>query len=409
MRRRLVVLGASLAVAACADPVAPPLADGRTPPDTGPSTTPSVAAATTAPALFARFVALGTSNSMGVQAAGIFAAGQRAAWPAELARRVGVPFSLPLIEDPGCGPPLQPPLAANLALVAAFGDDLVTAVMNFCMPLRDGVTLPANNVAISGANVHDALYTTPEIEGAHVPRKGVLYSRVLRPGQTQVAAMLEQKPTFVSVELAANEVLPASTGRIEAMTPFADWARDYDEVLVKVKSTGAGAVLVGLPNNAAQFPSIRRAREFFNEWPALLGLGISVSLNCYFSSNYLFIPGYLLTLVSKAPTTATCSNVPGAVDYVLTSSDINAINARLAQMNARMQQRAFENGYAYFSLESVYGLPKPRLSVIDLLFSSNPFGPNISLDGVHPSAAGQAILAKAAAQAINATYGVSIP
>jgi len=406
MRRSLFAFGAALALAACTDPVAPP------PPPDGPSpenAAPSVTVAATAQTLLARFVSLGTSNSQGVQSAGIFATAQRAAWPAELARRAGVPYALPLIQDPGCGPPLLPPLAVNLALVAAFQDDLVTGVMNFCMPLRDGVTLPTNNVAISGAKVRDALRTTPEIEAARVPRKGELYRRVLLPGQTQVTAMVAQKPTFVSVELVANEVLPASTGRIEAMTPYAEWERDYDEVLAAVKSTGAGAVLVGVPNDAAKFPSIRRAREFFNEWPALLGLGISVSLNCYFSSNHLFIPGYLLTLVSKAPTTATCANVPGAVDYVLTASDISAINARLAQLNARVQAKAAENGYAYFSLESVYGLPKPKLNVIDLLFSNNPFGPNISLDGVHPSSAGQAILATAAAQAINARYGVAIP
>ena len=407
MRRSLPPLGALLAVAACTDPVAPP------PPTATPSVPiSSVAGASvtlTAQEMFARYVALGTSNSQGVQSAGIFAAAQRAAWPAELARRVGVAFTLPLVEDPGCGPPLLPPLASDFVLVGAFGDDLVTGVMNFCAPLRAGVTLPANSVAISGAKVRDALRTTPEIEAAHNVRKGMLYSRVLPPGHTQVSAMLAQSPTFVSVELAANEVLPASTGRVEAMTPYADWERDYDEVLAAVKGTGARAVLVGLPNNAANFPSIRRAREFFNEWPDLLALGVTMSLNCYFSSNYVFIPGYLLTLLSKAPTTGTCANVPGAVDYVLTSGDIATINTRMAQMNARMQAKATENGWAYFSLDAVYGLPKPSLDVVNLLFSNAPFGAAISLDGVHPSTAGQAILAGAAAKAINAKYGVAIP
>lgn len=400
MKHALALVAASVALAGCSDPLSP----NRT--VRAPSR-PNFDAVT-AQDIFQRYVALGTSNSMGVQSAGIFAAAQRAAWPAQLAGRVGVPFSLPLVQDPGCGPPLLPPLAADAVLVGAFGNDLVTAVMNACAPLQAGVTLPANSVAISGANVHDALYSTVESEGT-TTRTGTLYSRVLLPGQTQVAAMLAQQPTFVSVELAANEVLPASTGRISAMTPYANWEADYDQVLADVKSTGARAVLVGLPSNAANFPSIRRAREFFNEWPSLLALGISVSLNCYFSSNYLFVPGYVLTLMSKTPTTATCADVPGTTDYVLTASDMNAINARMGQMNAHMQAKALESGYAYFALGAVYDLPKPRFSVSDLLFSNSPFGSYISLDGVHPSTLGQSVLATAAAQAIGTTYSVTIP
>jgi hypothetical protein len=395
----LVVLGSSLAFAACADPVAPRSASGSE----------SVTTPLTIPRVFARFVALGTSNSMGVQSAGIFAAGQQAAWPAEVARRAGVPFSLPLVQDPGCGPPLLPPLASDAALVGAFGNNLVTTVMNTCAPLRTNVSLPANSVAISGADVHDALTATVESKMALSTRVGTLYSRVLPPGKTQVTAMLDQNPTFVSVELTANEVLPASTGRLDAMTPYDSWVSDYDQVLAAVASTGARAVLVGLPTDAAQFPSIRSSREFFKQWPALLGLGITVSASCYFSTNQLFVPGYLLTLVAKAPTTATCADVPGAADYVLTASDISAINARIAQMNAHVRAMATANNWAYFNLDPVYALPKPPFSVTDLLLSNQPFGPYMSLDGVHPSAAGQSLLASAAVEAINATYGLMIP
>ena len=400
MKRPLLLVSASLVVIACADPTAPsPIA-------------PHISVQATPQELFARFVAMGTSNSMGVVSAGISASGQRMAWPAQVASRVGVPFSMPLIQDPGCSPPLIAPLAANMVLVAgfaAFGEDLVSAVMNTCMPLRDGITLPTNNVAISGAKARDALNTTPEHEAAHNPKAGEMYSRVLPPGYTQVTAMLAQQPTFVSVELAANEVLPASTGRISAMTPFAEWVAVYDQILAAVKSTGAGAVLVGLPNNAANFPSIRRAREFFNEWPDLLVFGVSMSLNCYLSSNYVFIPGYVLKLISRTPTTATCKDVPGEVDYVLTSSDMNALNARMAQMNAYIEAKANENGYAFFKLAALYDLPKGSLNLADVLLSNNPFGPYISLDGVHPSPAGQTILANAAVQAINARYGLTIP
>ena len=399
----LVVAAAASALASCSD-ITPPTVGSSRPGPLAKNTY-----AVTSQALMANFVAIGTSNSQGVQSAGVFASAQRAAWPAQLAKKAGVPFAVPVLEAPGCGPPLLPPLAADLVLVGAFGKDLVSAVMTACSPLQSGVTIPASNVAISGANAWDALHQTVESATAGSARVGALYSRVLLPGQTQVTAMVGKQPTFVSVELTANEVLPASTGRFSAATPYAQWQPIYDSILDAVKTTGAGAVLVGLPNNAANFPSIRRAREFFNQWAYLLTLGISVSVNCYFSSNYLFIPGYVLTLLSKAPTTATCSDVPGAADYVITPSDMNAINGLMAQMNTHVQAKAAENGWAYFALSSLYDLPKPSLSMYNVLFSNTPFGPNMSLDGVHPSAQGQAILAAAAAQAINAKYGVAIP
>jgi hypothetical protein len=400
--KHTLALFLALAAAACTDSIAPRSAPSI--PDRA-----SFASQLTTQEVFQRFVSLGTSNSMGVQSAGVFAAGQLAAWPAQLAARAGAVYTPPLLQDPGCGPPLLPPLAADVVLVGAFGNDLVTAVMNTCSPLRAGIKLPANNLAISGADVHDVRFMTPELAYADSPRKGALYSRVLPPFKTQLAAMADQQPTFVSVETAANDVLPATTGQTSAMTPYLAWQADYDQVIEAVKSTQARAVLVGLPNDGANFPSVRRAREFFNQWPYLLTLGITVSFNCYFSTNYLFVPGYVLTLLSKTPTTATCADVPGTADYVLTAGDMSVINQRMAQMNAHMQAKATENGYAYFALSAVYDLPKPSFNLANVLFSNAPFGSYMSLDGVHPSSAGQRVLATAAAQAIGARYGITIP
>ena len=77
MSRTLSIVSVSLILAACADPTSP-----LTPP-------PRLAVYATPQELFATYVALGTSNSQGVTSAGINAAGQRSAWPAQLAARVG--------------------------------------------------------------------------------------------------------------------------------------------------------------------------------------------------------------------------------------------------------------------------------------------------------------------------------
>ena len=63
--------------------------------------------------IFQRYVAIGTSISMGVQGDGVYAATQQTSWPAQLARLAHRELSLPLIESTGCAAPLAPPHATG--------------------------------------------------------------------------------------------------------------------------------------------------------------------------------------------------------------------------------------------------------------------------------------------------------
>src|SRR5205814_5042687 len=102
-----------------------------------------------------------------------------------------------------------------------------------------------------------------------------------------------------------------------------------------------------------------------------------------------------------------CANVPGQQDLVLTPDEMNLVNATLQAMAAFQKQQAAAAGYAFFSLDELFGrsdLKPPVYSVISQLTSAHPYGPYISLDGLHPSPLGQSILAKAAAQALNKAY-----
>jgi hypothetical protein len=93
----------------------------------------------------------------------------------------------------------------------------------------------------------------------------------------------------------------------------------------------------------------------------------------------------------------------------MTPADIDASNALMGQMSAFVQQQATARGYAYFPLGALFDRPDIKgsapYSVVMQLTSSSPYGPYTSLDGVHPNAVGQAVLAFAAAKAINAKYG----
>ncbi|GAC1686899.1 MAG: SGNH/GDSL hydrolase family protein [Gemmatimonadaceae bacterium] len=358
-----------------------------------------------------RYVALGTSVSMGVADAGILFSAQQQSWPAQLARLAGTESTEPLIQAPGCAPPLLPPLASGVRIN---GDPAAGSTV--CSPLMPGVTLPVANVAIDGSITHEALYVTPEIAATYPndALRGPLFSRVLRPGHTQVSEMIAQHPKFVSVELGANELLRARAGvLIDGFTriPYADWEADYDRVIAAVRSTRARALLVGLASQLDVFPSFRYGREIGAARAQFAGIGVTVAADCDGSArdNVLFtlpiILGKAAEAQYKAPrgleTVLSCADVPNTFDYILTPSDIAQLNAQMARMNAHIRALAEANDYAYMELGTLYGPTlKAPFNLNTFLFSPQPFGPLISLDGLHPSAAGHAILANAAAHAI---------
>ena len=369
-----------------------------------------------------RYVSMGTSLSGGVMSSGVVASDQAQSWPAQLAELAGSPFTQPLISEPGCQPPLAAPLA-SLRRVNGENPFVRSAV---CSPLVAGSTAPAQNVALSEAITANAIGTTPESPSpASWPLRGTYYSRVLGPGQTQLTAMLAQQPDAVSVEFGANELLGARSGLVApgiTIVPTAAWKPAYDQLIAGVKSSGAKVLLVGLISDVSNFPSFRTGAELYANRSEFVEFGILVSDDCggAASQNYVYvgakvIGAYALAQAAQATgTTApqmSCADVPGTQDYVLTPADIAALDAQLLEMTSYIRQVAEENGWAFMELEVLFGRRdlKAPFSARTLLLSDEPYGPFISLDGVHPSGAGHQIIAREAARALNVTYHLGIP
>jgi lysophospholipase L1-like esterase len=248
------------------------------------------------------------------------------------------------------------------------------------------------------------------------------YARVLPPGTTQVSAALAQQPTLVSVELGGNDILGTAGGRVipfVTFVPFQFWAGAFDAVLNAVGSAHPKGLILGMPLNGTNLPALRTGAEIWADAQEFAALHVDVSADCQNSPNYINVSVKSLVLVFTAAFTSThglpnpvfsCADVgdPNNDDYVLTPSDVATLNAQLGQMAAYAQQQAAARGYAFFSIGALYDRPnlKPaKYSVISQLTSPIPYGPYISLDGVHPSPLGHTVLALAAANALNATYG----
>lgn len=362
---------------------------------------------------FQRYVALGTSISAGVASDGLIAASQRQSWPAQLARLGHREMTLPLIALPGCNVPLRAPLASGVRI------DGSPATGFTCAPNEEGVTLPANNVAVDGTRVAEALFGPNPAD----PQRVAKHSRILPAGMTQVGAMKAQNPKLVSVEMGANELLGVRGGILVpyvTVVPFETFRAQYDQLLDEVASVQPKAVvLAGLISDVGTFPAFRAGKELFDNRAELVAYGIVILPGCGGANagNLIFAPVKIPTLAAMARATGQpqfydCADVPGTVDYTLTPGDRATVNTLLAQMNAHIQQQAEARGWAHFRLGELYEAPGVRVEYsAHQQFRSldAPYGHFISFDGYHPSALGQTMLAQAAARALNAKYGMEIP
>lgn len=375
---------------------------------------------------FARFVALGTGLSMGVQSGGVLYESQVESWPALLARGAAVSFRIPLLRAPGC----QPPRIAPLQLGVYLSGVSTTLVDSSCAGLLDTLTPPVNSLAISGASAYAALNLTPKIVvNSAVPYPAgdrARYPLVLASTQSQVTALRIQGATFVSVELGLTEVLGAATsGLLVPATSYTQtapytyvpatlFAPVFGAITDSVKLTGAKVVLLSVPKVTSLY-AMRTAAELWSDRAELATYGINVTADCATSANVIFTGALVPALAAKFASTGaaqnlSCTDVPGAADAILTPADVSALDAVVTQMNAQIQQVAQTNGWAFADLSGVfpYAPAKPAYVAADQLTCVFPYGGYTSLDGVFPNAAGQQLIAYAAASAINTKYGFTL-
>ena len=143
--------------------------------------------------------------------------------------------------------------------------------------------------------------------------------------------------------------------------------------------------------------------------------------DCESSANLLFVPVRIPTAVAQGAAAKaagqpmvplSCAGAPPTVqDYLLTPDELAIVNGQLAQMNAHIEARARARGWAVATLDALYGRAnlKAPFSSVTLMTSQKPYGPFISLDGVHPSAAGHDLLADNVERALEVRYGIRLP
>lgn len=395
-------------------------------------------------AIFERYVALGNSITAGFQSGGIVDTLQQRSYAVLLAERAGVSnFGIPLIAQPGCGPlvpftaPLTPsaPTATCARSAAGAQVDLV------------------QNVAVPGARLLDLLRFPPGALGQ--------VNTVLVGPRTQVRAMREARPTFVSVWIGNNDALEATVSGIlgatparpdSSLTPLATFQSQLNQLVDSIKAAQPqGVMLVGVVNAIAAAPIIQPGAYFFLARDAEGRFqGKPVNNNCS-PVNALGQPNPLarnfvsFQIVTSAVPEIDCSGTTAGGLFVLDEAEQRVVSQRVSDFNNAISAAAAANGWLYVNPNEILGFflgqrdtqgraqrlrkcqglatattaqqfqtalvttcPVPPTGATAPFAAPNFFGSLMSFDGVHPSTEAHRILAGRFAAAINQKYGTTL-
>ncbi len=382
-------------------------------------------ATTPVDALFDRYVSMGNSITAGFQSGGINDSTQQQSYAVLLAQAMHAPFFSPLMNKPGCPPPITNIFAQPVPTRVGGGSATTCA-------LRKIPAIPPpyiSNTAVPSAEVEDIYNNLDTASNANA------LTQFFLGGLTQMQMMERARPTFVSIWIGNNDVLGAATnstnpGDSTKITSTANFQARYSAMLDSVAAVAPqGVILIGVANvtvlpyfsAGATYWAIKNGLVPGSSFPA----AFTVSSNC--APIATGIPGArgdstlvpfpygaekLGAAAAGAPSNLDCADTVAAV--VVPKELVKLAGAVLAY-NTYISGQATTRGWAYLNpntgLDSLRTVPTAvrPFPLIGQPCSVNPFGTAFSCDGAHPSAATHRLIAQKLRDAINAAYTTTIP
>jgi hypothetical protein len=367
--------------------------------------------------IFTSFVALGNSLTAGFQSGGINDSTQKQSYAVLLAKQMGTRFAYPALSMPGCPPPLN-----NLLTGTRVGGSTAPPCS---LRTPASVTALLNNVAVPGIATAD-----PTALGTNAPNNNALMQLFLG-GETMVQKALDNSPTFATVWIGNNDILgPALSGFPSQATPVATFITNYakDINTLVAGARGLKGVLIGVVQVAGApilfqaglllDPTVNAAASLVAGRPVTLdphtcvGAGLTSLVNLQYIVAIRSRPG------APANGTVFCEKVAGGGptdpgdNGILDPAEQATVLATINAYNTYIHAKADSIGFAYYD-------PNPLLAQLrstgaippfpNLLSVTAPFGPNVSLDGVHPTGATHILIANQLIGVINSKYGTTIP
>jgi phospholipase/lecithinase/hemolysin len=337
-----------------------------------------------------RLVVVGDSLSAGFQNGSLLETQQPHGYASLVAQQAGVPLALPLIAAPGIPNVLQ--------LVSAGPPPVIVRAPGIS-PGRTNPTVQAFNLAVPGHNVQDALATRPDL-----PIDSLTDLVLGLPGllggvsKSQVEWAEALHPTTIILWIGNNDALGAATAAdASLLTPVPAFEAAFGPVIDRLAATGATLVVANVPD-VTVVPFLTPAEAV----AAQLGIPIALLPSVLGIGAGDFVTPDAFPLIAAHA-------VPLPANVVLDAGEVAEIRAAIAGYNAFIAQKAKEHGAALVDIHATLARIQKRGIVIGGQRLTTAFlGGLFSLDGIHPTNTGYAVIANRFIHALDRRFDAGI-
>ncbi|HRY99106.1 MAG TPA: SGNH/GDSL hydrolase family protein [Bacteroidales bacterium] len=384
---------------------------------------------------FSVYVALGNSLTAGYADGALYKSAQQTGYPVMLAAQFasvgGGAFKVPyMLDEYGLGGRRVLGPSTNCLGVTSLGPIMYPGTLNPANAAWIGDQGPFQNLGVPGARVSHLL----------APGYGMLnpyYGRFASNPTTSsvLADALAQSPTFFSLWIGANDVLGYSTSGGDncgdSLTTPEAFALYYGMLLDNLLAGGAKAVVANIPDvtsipffNTVPFAALvltdQAQVDGLNAAYQALGFTFQLGPNPMVIQDLNAPAGMrqatpqdliLLTIPQDSIRCAGWGSMkPVPHRYVLDALEVTKVRNTINAFNLAIEAEADERGLAFVDANGILRSAESGL-VFDGVTLNTAFvsGGVFSLDGVHLTPKGNAVVANAFIDAINARFGASVP
>jgi len=392
MRCHPRVLLASAALASC---VAAVIGCGSSKSSANSSSTPG----------FGTTVVIGDSLSAGFQNGSLLDSQQPNGWASLVAKQAGFQLVLPLVGPPGAPAVLQ---------LVSLGPPPVTQQATGTSPGRDNPTQQPYDIAVPGHLLNDVINRTPILEPQSA--EDVITDAVLElplgDNRSQMNAAIRLKPTALFVWAGNNDALDADiAGTPLAMTPPDAFSQQFQQLITALHTQTKATLIV------ANIPDVTLVPYLTPAVAILAEISAATQLPQPLVSALLGIqPGDLvnttgLTEVQTAIAALEQGQMPTPLtdDGFLSVAEIAQVQATVDQYNATIASQVSSAGGILVDMHSfINAAAQTGVTINNFPATTAYLGGLFSLDGIHPTNTGYALIANQYIATINAALKTSI-